>query len=133
MIKFDDILNKQYKKYGLLSEEDAAQQAPESDVALAPAQPSADASPTPQQGATPEAPSYDKPYMDLARILYQALRLDFDELETILQNRILNLKPDDIKSDKQAVSIFREVENILSERSGVAPSDEGFGPAANNN
>ncbi len=93
----------------------------------------ADASPTPAQGAAAAQPTYDKPYMDLAKILYQALRLDFNELEPTLQNKILYLKPDDIKTDKQAVSIFKEVEAILNERKGVLSNDDdGFGPAANN-
>ena len=132
-MKFDEFVSKKLRMY---ITEDAM--APDQSASAAPSTPppdpstaSADASPTPQEGASTEQAKYDKPYQDLAKILYKALRLDFDDLGPTLQQKIMNLNPDNIESDQQGVSIFKEVEAILNEQQGSEPSDSGFGPGAN--
>jgi hypothetical protein len=135
MKKFQSILSEKYSKYGLILEDPTAPEMPAGDAAPAteaPAPAGGDAAPTPAAGAETQKPQYDKPYQDLAKILYKALRLDFEDLDPTLQQRILTLKPDNIKNDEQAVTIFKEVETILQEvDSGAQSSEEGFGPGAN--
>ena len=75
--------------------------------------------PTPE---VPEAPQYDKPYQDLARVLYGALRLNFEDIPETYQSRILRLAADgaeSISTDEEGVAFFQEVENILDEQEGV--------------
>lgn len=133
-MKFDDIINSKLKQYNVLSEDaPEIQQDIGGDENTAPEPTPSDASPTPNAGGSTENPTpvYDKPYIDLAKILYKALRIEFNELDNILQNRILNLKPDDIKSDKQAVGLFKEIEDVLNDHSGVNQLSSEFGPGAN--
>lgn len=101
-----------------------------------PAMPQApiNASPNPEMGAQKQPVEYDKPYMDLAKIMYKALRTNFEDLETSKQRKIMSLKPDDIKTDEQGVSIIKAFEDTLSEfgpepQSSDDESGGGFGPA----
>lgn len=100
------------------------------------ANPSMDAQPAPDAGGETQEPVYDKPYQDLAALLYEALRMNFDDLEQSQQRKILALHPEDIKSDQQGVSIFKSFESILNDQEGPEPEDQiegstdGFGPAA---
>ena len=130
MNKFGNILNEKCKKFGvILTEEDMASPTPDPASEVSQAQP-ADAAPMPEQGAGVEKPSYDKPYQDLAKILYKALRQDFDDLQPTLQRKVLALHPDDIKNDQQAVLLFKEVESVLDEVAVEHSSGRSFGPGA---
>lgn len=133
MKKFDAYIAAKNRQYGIINEEGemnaAAPQA--ASVPDAPTAPQVDNSPTPAQGSSTEKPVYDKPYQDLAGLLYKALRMDFDELGPTLQQKILNLHPDKIISDEQGVAIFKEFENIANEAASGDMSNSDFGPGAN--
>ena len=133
MKTFSSIVSEKLEIYRIITEEqDMAAAAPQPQATPdAPATAPSDNSPTPTQGASQEKPKYDKPYQDLAKILYKALRLDFDDLGTALQQKIMNLQPDTIDTDEQGVAIFKEVEAILNEQQGSEPAESGFGPGAN--
>ena len=136
MKKFSSMVSEKFNKYGMIMEDAAGGGMPTgsadaTSVPDAPAPAPNDQSPTPAQGAQPQKASYDKPYQDLGKILYKALRLDFDDLGSALQQQIMNLKPDQIDSDEQGVALFKEVEKILNEQQGTEPNQSGFGPGAN--
>lgn len=94
------------------------------------------AQPTPEEGAQTQEPIYDKPYQDLASLLYSALRTNFDDLEQSQQRKILAVHPEDVKDDKQGVALFKAWESVYNETSGIKEDEniEGdnptFGPAA---
>jgi len=87
-----------------------------------PPTPNMDSSPNPEQGATAN-PTYEKPYRDIAKLLYDALRINFEDLEQSAQRKILTLNPDDIKNDQQGVAILKAFERINEERQGPEPEE----------
>lgn len=117
-------------KYSLIKEEGELPVPDASQTGAGTQPPASDASPVPQQGAEVQKPVYDKPYQDLARVLYKALRIDFNALEQTAQQKILNLHPDNIKTDQQGVTIFKEVEKMLNETEGIETQGGSFGPGA---
>jgi hypothetical protein len=146
MNKFEQLVESKTKEYGVseLVENMGASnggamnantgQSMDSEMPMA--DPTMDAQPAPEAGAETQEPVYDKPYQDLAGLLYEALRMNFDDLEQSQQRKILALHPEDIKSDQQGVSIFKAFESVLNDQEGPEPEDQvegsadGFGPAA---
>lgn len=94
--------------------------------------PNADTSPTPEEGATTEKKTYDKPYKDLANIAYKALRTDFDKVPKTYQDKLLRLDPEDTTDDEKGVAIFQTIEEIVNDIYGVEPENadrDNYGPA----
>lgn len=103
-------------------------------------------SPEPEIGTPPAGggeaqrePLYNPPYQDLAKTLYGAWMLNIDDLRgnsPSLYNKIMNLHPDDIKSQAQGAELFKVVERVLAEYNGLEEEEqiEGdnstFGPGA---
>ena len=94
--------------------------------------PSMDGSPEPDAGAETAKPVYDKPYQDLGTVLYNALRVSFEDIEQSAQRKILALHPDDIKSDEQGVALFKTIESVLNEMNGPDTDavDSVYGPGS---
>lgn len=141
MSKFTKVVEEKRVEYGVVLEDMGANnggaiasgQMDANNATATMDQPQMDASPNPETGAEGAEPVYDKPYQDLAAILYQALRTNFEDLEQTAQRKILALHPEDIKSDQQGVSLFKALERILDEREGPQPEPGGegeFGPGA---
>lgn len=143
MSKFTKVINDASKEYRIIIEQgmDQAGGAMDptnmaSDQGAGMAQPTLNSAPSQETGAQSQKPVYDKPYMDLAKILYKALRTNFEDLEDTAQRKILSIKPDDIKSDEQGVSLFKSLERILNEMEGPSITagydgeNEEFGPGA---
>lgn len=141
MNKFTNLLEKTAKEYNVMLEQEgmgaaggAMDPANTASDNGAVAQPQMNAAPSQETGASTQKPVYDKPYMDLGKILYRALRVNFDDLEETAQRKILALKPQDIKSDEQAVSVFKTVERVMNEMDGpsiqgdIGGENEKFGP-----
>lgn len=131
MSKFDTLLQRNLRKFHVITEEDQTAMGGDPNasapVGAAP-QTQSDAAPTPQGGATSQTPKYDKPYIDLAKMMYASLRMEFDDLDPQEQQAIVSLSPDDIKSDQQAISILKKIEDALNIRKDLKASDETFGP-----
>lgn len=144
MNKFQQLVEQKSKEYNIVLEDLGGSnggamnagtgQSMDSEMPMA--NPSMDAQPAPDSGAETQEPVYDKPFQDLASLLYEALRMNFDDLEQSQQRKILALHPEDIKSDDQGVSIFKAFESVLNEQKGPEPESQiegdsdGFGPAA---
>lgn len=95
---------------------------------------SADTSPTPEMGATSdEQATFDKPYKDLAKIAYKALRIDFDTVPKTYQDRLLRLDPENTNDNNKGVEIFKTLEDIVNDMYGVESEQEkdtsDYGPA----
>lgn len=79
--------------------------------------------PGPQDQQPPqEQLRYDKPYQDLGRVLYQALRTNWEDIPNTHQDRISRLTPggvESIDSDEEGVALFKAVEHIISDTEGV--------------
>jgi hypothetical protein len=88
-----------------------------------------DSAPTPEVGAETKPIDYNKPYQDLAILLYQAIRTDFSELNDEQQKQVLQMHPDNIDSDEKGANAFSVWEDIYNERTGVAPNDVDVTPA----
>lgn len=143
-MKFENLIEEKSNAYGVkrLMEDMGATnggamggQTGEMDSSMPAPDPAMSSAPMPEQGAETQKPVYDKPYQDLAKLLYQALRVNFDELEESQQRKIMALHPDDVKDDNQGVAIFKTFEAIFAEQNGPEPEDSvegegGFGPAA---
>jgi len=87
----------------------------------------AESPPAAQPPAPPQPVTFDKPYQDLGRLLYHALRVNFDEWPDELKHKIHNIAPDgakSIESDEDGVSLFKAVEDAINELKGVSPSKE---------
>lgn len=137
MSLFDKVLAEQINNHKLIGEDlggdgggamgdgqmDAAAPAPEAPM---------DGSPTPEDGAETAKPVYDKPYQDLASVLYDALRVSFEDIEQSSQRKILGLHPESIKSDEQGVALFKTVEKVLNEMNGPDSDniESQFGPGS---
>ena len=82
----------------------AVQQAPNASM---------DSSPEIKQGAGQAEKEYDKPYQDLATLLYQALRINYDDLDELKLKAFTDKKPENIVSDEHGATIFQEFEKLL--------------------
>ena len=122
-MKFDAVIN-EYKQ--LLEQDQPVGQPPAPDVAP-PAGPEGG---QPQgQPTPPPEKKFDKPYQDLAKLLYKALRTDFNTLSDEQKDVILDIVPDGEKSindDAAGAALFNAVESIVDEQEGgsVTPYQE---------
>lgn len=137
MRDFDKLVKEkaEFYKVGLLSETDPGMNPANGggmggdggggvDAAAPAPTPDMDAAPTPEQGAGQENPTWDRPYPELAELVYFALRTNFDEMDSVRRQRILALKADEIQTDPQAVKFLSEFESIMNEMKGVTPHDD---------
>ena len=118
-MKFDNMIK---EKYGILSEVDTMPQAGGTTGA-----PAMDAPPVPAPAPVtpppaPEEVKYDKPYADLAQLLYKALRINFDKLPEDLQNKVHRVVPSGIESidnDQKGTALFKAVDEIVKDQDMV--------------
>jgi len=138
MNKFEELLAEKNKEYGVISEMDANNggaigdgQSMDSEMPME--DPSMDASPNPEQGATTEEPEYTKPYKELAVLCYHALTTNYDDVEESLRNKLDNLDPEHVKSDHEGTMILQTIENILEKNVKESVPEDGVmdsqGPA----
>jgi hypothetical protein len=127
---FEQIYEKFKEKYpGLLSEDETMG----GDPGMG-AQPQMQAPPQiggqeeiPQQPPMPPKKEFDKPYQDLAQILYKALRMNFETLPQAEKDKVLSVVPDgetSIDSDNVGSALFAAVEEVSDEQGEVVPPAE---------
>ena len=106
----------------------------EQDVVGGPTDPMAGGSGEPTPGLEPagtnetaaENVKYDKPYVDLAQIMYKALLQDYSDLSESRIERLGVTSPDDITTDEQAVAVIQRIEEAILDSQGIdAVASEG--------
>jgi hypothetical protein len=92
-----------------------------------------DASTNPPEGATVKPINYNKPYQDLADLLYKAIRVDYDALPPEAKNTITDtIDPDVIDNDEKGAKAFYEWKKVYEHfiTGGVDPNEDiPVGPA----
>lgn len=126
-MNFNEVYNKLATQF--ITEQPTNPQAVPPATGATPTAPAPSAAPDPSAAPTPPpaapAKPFDKPYQDLAKLLYKALRLRFEDLPTEEQDRITAVTPegeDSIDSDEKGVALFDAVDKLV--KSNEMPQTE---------
>jgi hypothetical protein len=123
-------MNRDYNKFEKLVQTLNEAEEMGGDVVGGPTDPMGGGSGEPTPGISPAGDNeqagvnlkYNKPYIEIAQIMYKALLQDYSQLSESQVQRLGITSPDEITSDQQAVAVMDRIEKAITDSQGIPVS-----------